>query len=492
MAHLALRTAALLLAGSVFVAGCNGSSNNDDDRNTPPPSEPEQTRLHDEREFTVNEQSLAFDANTGALPGLGPNAAVQGAARYYGIYQGIQGPAGYRVEIPQNWNGGLIMWTRGYGGESLTLSGVTPSIVFRNVVTAAGYAWATSSYSANFYDVRAAVEDTNKLALEFRDYLLRDWSVEVDEPTQYLIAGGSLGGHTAAVLVEAETLERARYKVNYAGAMPLCQSEQNEFNWLGDYTLVAQHLAGYGDRPSSEFLTLLPNILGTLFVAVEGDNAWVTTAQGDKLKEIARRLTGGERPIFDEGFRVGSLQMAVLGTGGSDGTINGILAKPIYDNTDRVYRWTNGATPTTEEVTFNESIERKAADPEANPLRNDGVRWLPLVQGNFNVPVLTMHTLGDFYVPFRHQQLYRERAEANGKGGLLVQRAIRAPSHCDFSAAEMTTALMDFLTWVNGGPKPAGDDVLTPEVVADPAYGCQFTNNLGSTGREALPACPAG
>ena len=30
-----------------------------------------------------------------------------------------------------------------------------------------GYAWAASSYSKNYYDVRAGVEDTNKLALNF-------------------------------------------------------------------------------------------------------------------------------------------------------------------------------------------------------------------------------------------------------------------------------------------------------------------------------------
>lgn len=491
MAHTtALRTAALLLAGTVFLAGC-GSDN--DDKRKPSPAEPGETREHDSRTFTVDQTTLPFDANSGAVPSvLEPNEAVQTAKRYWGIYQGIQGPAAYRVEIPENWNGGMILWARGYGGDGHTLTGVLPSMVFRNVALAAGYAWASSSYSANYYDVRAALEDTNKLALEFRDYLKRDWNVEdLPEPTQYLIAGGSMGGHTAAVAVEAETLERARYQVQYEGALALCQSEQNEFNWLGDYTLVAQHLAGFGDRPSTDFQELLPQILGRLFVAVEGENAWVTTEQGDKLKEIARHLTGGHRPIFDEGFRVGALQWAVLSTGGSDGTINGILAKPFYDNTDRVYRWTDDTDPTAEEVEFNATIERKSADQEAaNPVRNDGVRWLPLVQGKFNVPVLTMHTLGDFYVPFRHQQLYRLRAIENGSDQWLVQRAIRAPSHCDFSASEMATALTDFLAWVNLGSKPEGDEVLDPAVVANPAYGCKFTNNLGSTGREALPACP--
>ena len=33
------------------------------------------------------------------------------------------------------------------------------------------------------------------------------------------------------------------------------------------------------------------------------------------------------------------------------------------------------------------------------------------------------------------------------------------------------------INWEQKGVKPAGDDVLTPAVVADPQYGCKFTDN---------------
>lgn len=199
---------------------------------------------------------------------------------------------------------------------------------------------------------------------------------------------------------------------------------------------------------------------------------------GERLQGIAVHLTGGERPTFrDFGFRTGTWQGAVLGTGGPDGTIK------------RLYRWTNGEI-TAEELAFNQQMVREEAEPYANPLRTDGVRWLPLVQGDITIPVLTMHTLGDFYVPFRHQQLYREGAIAKGKDQLLVQRAIRAPSHCDFSATEITAVINDLLAWVNDGDVPAGDEVLDPDIVAADDYGCQFTNNVGSSDRGALPACP--
>jgi hypothetical protein len=75
------------------------------------------------------------------------------------------------------------------------------------------------------------------------------------------------------------------------------------------------------------------------------------------------------------------------------------------------------------------------------------------------------------------QQIYRQRAVAKGNGNLLVQRAIRGASHCDFTVAEQVRAFSDMVAWAEGGPPPAGDDVSTPATVAAPTYGCTFTDN---------------
>lgn len=470
----------VLILSALLLTGC--SDNDDDDANDETPETV--TREHDSRTFSVPPvESLAFE----------PLSAASTA--YYGTYEGLQGEAAYAAEFPvDGWNGRLIMYTHGYGGEGETLGGQVPNEAWRAAVLGAGYAWAGSSYSANYYDVRAAIEDTNKLALELMDYLEQDWSVGYDEPSQRLISGFSMGGHTAAAAVDEENIEQARYSVSYAGALPFCQAEQYQFQWLGDYPRAAQELAGYGDMPYEDFQTLLPQITAELFVATSGDDAWKPANEaGERLRDIAMNLTGGERPIFEDyGFRFDTWQRAVLGTGGRDGTINGILARNIYDNTEREYRWTDGAI-TAEEQAFNDAIDRVEKDPEANPLRDDGVRWLPLVEGDFDVPVMTLHTLGDFYVPFRHQQLYREGAIEHGNADLLVQRAIRAASHCDFSGEEIVTAMTDFLGWVNGGSKPAGDDgdILDPVKLAAPDFGCRFTENGTSTTRAGLPGCPA-
>ena len=483
-------TIGMAVASTLILAGCGGSSSSDNEST----AAEELSRDHDEREFIIDVASLgAFQTNT--LTGEeGANQVVQDASRYAGIYEGIQGNAGYTVEIPENWDGKLIMWTRGFSDDGV-LGANPPTMAFRNAVLAAGYAWAASTYSADYYDVRAAIEDTNKLALNFSQIIADNHDVPVAEVTQRLIAGNSLGGHTAAAAVEQETIDRAQFSVAYEGSMPLCQAEQNEFYWLGDYARVAQELAGQGDEPHENFQDLRDLIEAELFVFDEnGDNTWQPqSGAGENLKGIAMNLTGGERPVFDQGFVFagGALQNVVLDTGGADGTISGILARNFYDNQDREYRWTDGEITQAEEE-FNDSITRVSADPNVNPLRDDGVRWLPLVKGEISVPVLTLHTLGDFFVPFRHQQLFRNRVEENGNGDLLVQRAIRAPGHCDFSAEEITTATEDFLDWVNNDVVPEGDDVISPETVSDPQYGCDHTEN-GSRAQEraffGVPAC---
>lgn len=52
-------------------------------------------------------------------------------------------------------------------------------------------------------------------------------------------------------------------------------------------------------------------------------------------------------------------------------------------------------------VALNAGVQRLHADPEANRLRYATVCAAPQVNGKFSVPVVTLHTLGDLFVPFR-------------------------------------------------------------------------------------------
>ena len=104
-----------------------------------------------------------------------------------------------------------------------------------------------------------------------------------------------------------------------------------------------------------------------------------------------------------------------------------------------------------------------------------------------SIPTLSLHTLGDLFVPFSMEQIYKRRTDANGASDLLVQRAYRDVGHCGFTITEQEQAFAALTNWVVNGVKPAGDDVITPAVVAAPTYGCAFSVGAARAGFRALP-----
>jgi fermentation-respiration switch protein FrsA (DUF1100 family) len=485
-----IAAAGFTLGVGILLAGCGSDST------TTSSGVPEESRPHDDRTFVAR----AFDAYPDYEVGANGRPSFQAMA---GVpvdtdrWTGTVGDAAYRVEVPENWNGRLVMYAHGYAGTGEELVVQMPSALRATLLTQ-GFAWAASSYSSNYYDVRAGVEDTNALAAAFAT-IAAEQGRPLDPPTRIYIVGHSMGGHVAAAAVEQETIDNANNVVTYAGSLPMCgvTGDTDLFNYFGSYQAIAQYYAGVGLHPLQDWAAIAPTVSSALFTTFTA----VPTASGLPVRDAVEQLTGGERPIFDQGFANGGLQQVVWGTFGGDGTINGILDESVIDTTGYTYQLDNDPAISTDEAALNAAVQRWDADANANRGRADGLRWVPRVNGEFNVPVLTLHTLGDMYVPFSMTQIYRRRAIDRGSDDLLVQRAIRAPSHCDFTVTEQVVAFNDLVEWVENGTKPAGDDVLTPAVVADPSYGCTFTvdtpvpgepTNTGPVAtRQLMPACPA-
>ena len=393
---------------------------------------------------------------------------------YYGGGLDEVNGAAYRVEVPANWNGKLVMYAHGYAGTGNTLAVSNPSI--RRYLIQNGYAWAASSYSKNYYDVRVGVEDTNALALAFKDIAAANGRT-LAAPSRLYITGHSMGGHITAAAIEAEAAATANHKVRYHGAVPMCGvvGDTELFDYFAGAQVTAQALASVPKYPFINWTDIQAQVLTTLF----GNPVSLATptATGVKYMSVIKNLTGGERPLFNVAFAQGQSFNAVLGVFGGDGTINGILNKSPLDTNRFTYTIDGDGAGS---AALNASVLKLTAVPDANRLRTDGLRWVPQVNGEFSIPVVTLHTLGDLYVPFSMEQVYRQRTAAKGNSGWLVQRAIRGITHCDFTVAEQVAAFDDMIKWERDGVKPAGDDVLTPATVAAPSYGCAFTNN--STG----------
>jgi pimeloyl-ACP methyl ester carboxylesterase len=396
--------------------------------------------------YFVDTTKLPFDA----LPGTS-------TTRFFGVQNG----AGYRIEVPQDWNGELVLYAHGFRGNGLELTVTNPSI--RSYLVAHGFAWAASSYSKNGYDVAQGVKDTHDLGDLF-DGL-------VGHPKRTYITGHSMGGHITGVANE-------QYPNAYAGALPMCgvMGDIKLFDYFLDYNLVAQALAGIQAQfpaPPDYLTTIVPAVKAALGPSFPS----VLNAQGEELKAVTKNDTGGERPVFDAAwlFWNGPTQQNgnfLFGLGVGDGTV-GVAPGSLVGNADTVYQLDSDPAVSADEQALNDSVLRVAPTPQG--LQPNGLANIPPILGTSRVPVISLHTLGDLFVPFSMEQIYARRMAANGASALLVERAIRDVGHCGFTVSEQEAAFADLVRWVEQGVKPAGDDILTPSVVAAPSFGCAFT-----------------
>lgn len=481
------------LAGSALLSACGGGSDS-----TPAPvvKAPEESRPHDARTFTYTVSP------TGTFPAMATATGDVTNVATTSRWTGVLGKAGYQIEVPATWNGKLVMYAHGFAGNQPTLSVNAPSI--RRFLIDNGYAWAASSYSTNYYDVRAGVEDTNALALEFNKIAAAN-ARPLAAPSKYYITGISMGGHIAGAAIEAEAAATAKNKVAYQGAVPMCgvMGDAELFNTFAAMQVAAQSVAGLPSYPTDKWSEIAGLVTGTLFSsfpsAASPTAQIVPTATGAKYVSVLKNLTGGERPLFGMGLAFGGSFPFAYGTFGGDGTVNGILTKNTLDTNSYTYTIDGDAAGS---AALNASAPKLNAVADANRLRTDGLRWIPKINGEYKIPVVSIHTLGDLFVPFNMQQVYQKRTAAKGNSTWLVQRAIRGASHCDFTVAEQVDAFDAMIKWERDGIKPAGDDVVTPATVAAPTYGCTHTKNTlgpdesGTTRAlrptiAALAACPA-
>ena len=423
----------------------------------------------------IQDPTCNFSEKEGATP----FTALPGATAYTGILKG----SAYRIEVPEDWNGDLVMYAHGYAGTGNVVSVSDPQL--REFWIDQGYAWAASSYRQNGYNVGDGVEDTHDLKVHFSGI------THHRKPRHTYMTGISMGGEITAAEIES-------YRGQYTAAMPACGVLGG--NDLFDYFLGANATAfaltgapldypdsvdagtaytpafqqavhgqvmpglGIADPPGPYFAPALDT---------EDGQAWV---------QAVTQLSGGTRPgatgavSYWSSFGFGALSDVpfLFGvypglTGGTIGYADGNVA----DNTGTTYQLDGDSAVSPQEKALNAAVLR--VDATATQTTNAHRTELPEIAGNPRIPVLSLHDLGDLFVPFSMEQAYAQRVDDHGSD-LFVSRAIRGTGHCEFSDDELATGFTDLVAWAHTGVQAEGDDILNPEVVADPAFGCRFTD----------------
>jgi hypothetical protein len=344
--------------------------------------------------------------------------ALSGARVDFGQLGGMT----YQIEMPDQWNGRLVVYTHGNDIDT-ELRAYPP--VNRDWLVSHGYAWAAASYTVNVAYVSGVAADESAALWDF-------FVSKYGRPQYSYAMGDSMGG--AAAFTAGE-----RYADRYDGSLALC-ADAPPSRVEGDFFYVSAYAAGVtqADYDSGD----IGSIIDTRIKPALRDPA--TRAKFDALWAD---ISGGPRPFVAEGV---DIYEPTLWTTAISNVISGI------DGNDGVqYALGPAAGVTSDE--FNKGVVRVKTTPAA-----DRYAAVNEITGEIKIPTLTVQPTGDALTVFSSSQELRRRVEAKGNSDLLVQRAVQSPLHCfdnGMSASEIAASFEALVGWVERGEKPDGEDL---------------------------------
>lgn len=323
----------------------------------------------------------------------------------------------YKIWMPDAWNGELVVFAHGYVDPTqpvaipegqLTLDDGT---YIPDMVTDMGYAFATTSYRANGMVVQEGVSDLKELISQFKEMF--------PDPKYTYLVGGSEGG-----LI---TIKSAEMTHLYSGGLALCGpigDFARQVNYIGDFRVLFDYffpkvLPGSPIHIPQELIDhwndiYVPKILQTI------------SDYPDRTKQLircAKAPVDPNDPVTIAHTVLGVLWFNVFAT---NDLIERVGGNP-YDNMDRNYHGSAN------DAYLNKNVKRFAADEQAL----DNLRRMYDTTGELNVPVITMHTVGDPIVPAWHERLYRNKVFSVLPKFYYDNLFVMRYGHCSFTKEEV-------------------------------------------------------
>jgi pimeloyl-ACP methyl ester carboxylesterase len=331
--------------------------------------------------------------------------------------------AKFRIDVPANWNGGLVMYCHGYspvpvGYENPKLSPVLA------VFTDAGYAVAQSGYASGGWAIEQAITDTENL----RRFFNRKYGA----PKETYVTGHSMGGFLTMVLMETQP-------ATYDAGLPLCGplAASNMFMSKG----------AFDGRVVFDFY----------FPGVLPDPSKVP-ASFQNTKEVQERVLAAldgapekaEVLRHRDGFKNNKDMAATLPF------ITYVLKElqergggNPFDNRNTIY----SGTP--DDNALNAAVKRYPADPKAALY----LRTYYTPTGRIAKPMLAVHTSYDPLVPTWIPDTYEYLAEQAGTAANFVQQYVQHDGHCAILPNETAKAFSELREWKSSGVRPKGGEL---------------------------------
>jgi pimeloyl-ACP methyl ester carboxylesterase len=399
--------------------------------------------------------------------GSATSASAEAAADGRRSYEGTIDGADYRVEVPDHWNGTLVLFSHGYypfpgfGDGTILVSNAPETAEW---LLDHGYALAASQYQNG--GLGYLVEEAMRDQLALLDWFDR----EVGRPHRTVVTGQSMG-------VAISTLLAERHPERFDGVLTLCGAYDplNTFNSALDVnfavnTLLAGNkdidLIGAADPAASrDALTAVidserdtPQGQARLALAAALGNVsgWYFSLQPKPSTRVDWIQQQAEWVKWAKVFGNGPVAFADIAqqAGGNPLWNVGVdYAKQLdrssqRDVVRRAYRDAG--------LDLRADLARLAAAPRITP-EPRAVRYMyryGVPVGRTPVPVLSLHTTGDGGAPQDQERWYAEQVRRSGDPGRLRQLYVERGGHCSFNGAEEVTALRALLSKVETGRWP--------------------------------------
>ena len=376
--------------------------------------------------------------------------------------------ANFVIEIPNGWNGTLVLYSHGYRvpGTPMTAQDAGDPVTGAWLL-ANGYALAGSSYSSNGWALQQAFHD--QIAL------LDHFDATYVTPKRTIAWGHSLGGMITAGLIQLNP-------DRFAGALPMCgvvaggpgvwnQGLDAEFvlktlaseSFAAGLQLVNITNTGFG--PGSNF-ALAEGVLAAEQATPQGQaRLALAAAVGDtpgwfnpKSQEpAATDYAAREQNQFlwdaktDFPFLFALRAELEARAGGNPSWNTGVdyqrqLARSI--NRDEVIALYSAAGLSLQaDLDRLADAQRISADPNALAYLEKYVVY----NGDIRQPVLTLHTTGDGLVLNQDEQAYASVVRSEGNESLLRQTFVHRAGHCSFTPAETVSAFQTLVNRIDTG-----------------------------------------
>lgn len=345
---------------------------------------------------------------------------VPTAAPAEGVEVGAIGAAQYRIDIPKNFNGSLVLYCHGYSPAPGKFDKDKPANDLMKAFLALGYAVAQSGYSAGGWAVKEGMEDTEAL----RRFFIGKYG----KPKRTFVTGHSMGGTITLALAET-------FPDNYDAALQMCgpigptlsSFQRKLFDTLVVYDYYFPGIIGAPNAITDDVLTDPLDFATRLQKEM--------TAYPDRMEAFQKWsgfLSDTEAAQTVAFFSV--IQKELMKRAGGN----------PFDNRNTLYQGS------TNDTMLNRGVKRYGGDAVAAEYMKK--YYTPAAKPK--QPILTLHTTYDPLVPAWSVNQYGDLLRLNGGDANYVQRFVTRNGHCTFTPAEAVNAFKDLVSWKETGKRP--------------------------------------